>query len=229
MEVALIMVNNLPEHHSLGEAMAAAPTGVHLRLEAMGARQNLGEAMAVQEVAEIAMVQEEKEEEVAMGEEATGVGIGEHHLLMVVAAEEEETVEETVDMEVVAAAVALIVVAVEIEEDSEAAVVAEVVIETVVAAMATPIVSCLTIKSMPQAFQPTYPKMILLTFLAPLVSSRLTRELASPRSGSTKTETPENKKEKPQLPMTTLLQPKVPLPGSMAKTSMDQKSKSKWP
>jgi Ca2+/H+ antiporter len=166
----MIMVNNLLEVNSLREV--TAPMGVHLHLQAIGAHQEMGETItAVQE------------------DEATVAGDREDHLLM--AAVEVEvtaevtvevtavvTAEVTVDMEVVAAVVLTVVVAMT-EEVLEAAVVevaleVEVVVAAAVAvvgvaAMATPIASCLIIKSMHLACQPTCPKMTLQTSLAPLV------------------------------------------------------------
>lgn len=57
--------------------------------------------------------------------------------------------------------------------------------------------SCLTTKSMPPAFQLTSLKKTLLNSLAPLASSRTTKELANPRFGFTNIATQATRKAKP--------------------------------
>lgn len=117
---------------------------------------------------------EAMEAEVATAEEA-----------VVVAMETAEViVEAAVDLTEEAAAVDL------------ATVVAVAVVASVVVAAAVN-ASCLTTKSMPPAFQLTSLKKTLLNSLAPLASSRTTKELANPRFGFTNIATQATRKAKP--------------------------------
>ena len=91
--------------------------------------------------------------------------------------------------------------AVDLTEEAAAAVdlatvVAVAVVASVVVAAAVN-ASCLTTKSMPPAFQLTSLKKTLLNSLAPLASSRTTKELANPRFGFTNIATQATRKAKP--------------------------------
>ena len=78
-----------------------------------------------------------------------------------------------------------------------ATVVAVAVVATVVVAAAEVNASCLTTKSMPPAFPLTSLKKTSLNSLAPLASSRTTKELANPRFGFTNIATQATRKAKP--------------------------------
>merc|ERR1719414_259727 len=140
----------------------------------------------------------------------------------------EETEEAAVAMEETAVAVE---VAVDLTVVIAVAVVALAVAVEVAAAVASVWKTkfSLTTRFMSPASPPTSMKTTLLNFSDLLESSRTTRGQASKRSGSTRTETPGNKKEKPQSPTTILKPLKAPSLGLMEKISTVAQSKYRWP
>merc|ERR1719414_804300 len=132
----------------------------------------------------------------------------------------EETEEAAVAMEETA-------VAVEVAVDLTVVIAVAVVALAVAAVWKTKF--SLTTRFMSPASPPTSMKMTLLNFSDLLESSRTTRGQASKRSGSTRTETPVNKKEKPQSPTTILKPLKAPSLGLMEKISTVAQSKYRWP